>query len=346
MPFLPIVAAGVTAAAGVKGLVSGGGGGGGGLPDPSTGFFRPVNQSQLNAGYQKAASSVDDQKELVKALSAQGGIQNQSQVYNQLQDIAAGNGPNPAQAQLANATGANVANQAALMASQRGTAANTGLIARQAATQGGNLQQQAAGQGAALQAQQSQNAIGQAGNLASQQVGQQLQGQSNANTAALGLQGNVLNAQAQYNSAVTGNQNNSNSNNTQLQMQQNAQNAQQAGNLLNAAGTIAGKLGTSSPAAPQVNQGGGGVANTMTPYAHGGEVSGPRSNAGRMMKSGGKVPGEPMRPGQNVRANDTVKTILTPKEIVLPLSVTQSKDPAGESAKFVQAILARNGGKL
>lgn len=105
--------------------------------------------------------ALGSQQALAQALAGQGGVANQSSVFgqqqalaNQLQGVASGTGPNPAQAQLAQATGANVANQAALMAGQRGANANAGLIARQIAQQGANIQQQAAGQAATLGAQQ------------------------------------------------------------------------------------------------------------------------------------------------------------------------------------------------
>lgn len=90
--------------------------------------------------------------------SAISGLQNlaaqQQGTANQYQNIANGTGPNPAQAMLNQQTGQNVANQAALMAGQRGAGANVGLMARQAAQQGANTQQQAVGQGATMQANQ------------------------------------------------------------------------------------------------------------------------------------------------------------------------------------------------
>jgi hypothetical protein len=96
------------------------------------------------------------------AIQSLQGISGQQQTLaNQLQGVASGQGPNPAQAMLNQQTGANVANQAALMASQRGAGANVGLMARQAAQQGAGTQQQAVGQGATMQAQQSLGAMGQ-----------------------------------------------------------------------------------------------------------------------------------------------------------------------------------------
>lgn len=95
------------------------------------------------------------------AMNAQAGYNNaqglqaqQQALANQLGAQAQGQGPNPALAQLNQTTGQNIANQAALMASQRGSSANPGMIARQAAQQGAATQQQAAGQAATLSAQQ------------------------------------------------------------------------------------------------------------------------------------------------------------------------------------------------
>ncbi len=96
-----------------------------------------------------------------------GALQNvygqQGNTLGQLQGVANGTGPNPAQAMLNQATGQNVANQSAMMAGQRGAGSNVGLMARQAAQQGAATQQQAAGQGATMQANQQLNALGQMG---------------------------------------------------------------------------------------------------------------------------------------------------------------------------------------
>ncbi len=115
---------------------------------------------------------------------AVGGLQNvlaqQQGTANQLQGIANGTGPNPAQAALNQTTGQNVANQAALMAGQRGASSNVGLMARQAAQQGAATQQQAVGQGATMQAQQELGAI----NALTGQ--QQAMGATNTNIAGIG----------------------------------------------------------------------------------------------------------------------------------------------------------------
>jgi hypothetical protein len=148
------------------------------------------------------------------AGAAPGAIQAQQALQQQLLNQTQGLGPNVAKAQLAQATGANVANQAALMAGQRGAGANAGLLARQAAQQGAQTQQQAVGQAATLGVQQQLAAQQQLGNLAAQQVGQagqatQAQQQQLLNAAAQLNQANIANIQQQnqYNAQIAaGNQ--------------------------------------------------------------------------------------------------------------------------------------------
>ena len=214
----------------------------------------PDQLAQANAQTQGGLSS---QQALLQALAGQNAIQNQGNVYRQqqglanqmsqnnglatqqaaaqgYQNIANGTGPNVAQNMLNQTTGQNVANQAALMAGQRGASANAGLMARQIAQQGAATQQQAAGQGATLQAQQQQAALGQMAGIGAQQAGQlQAQqgqmgnmantqaanqiGQTNAGTqAAIQQQQNLMGAQGQYNQAGVGMQSNINAGNTQL----------------------------------------------------------------------------------------------------------------------------------
>ncbi len=220
-----------------------------------------------------AANSLAAQQSLLQALQGQNGIGNQSEVFNQsqglanqlgganavanqssalnaqqqlaaqqqataqqYQNIANGTGPNPAQAALNNATGQNVANQAALMASQRGAGANIGLIGRQAAMQGANTQQQAVGQGAQMQAQQQlaglsgltnqQQAIGSTNQNVAGIASQQLAAQQ-AQQQALAQQAN-----AQVNQQVAATTANSQG---QLANQQQMQNALQGVNSANVA---------------------------------------------------------------------------------------------------------------
>jgi len=174
----------------------------------------PITTDEAQAAQVQSQGAVQQQQQFLNALAAQNGIGNQSQVYNQLQGVANGTGPNPAQAMLNQSTGQNVANQAALMAGQRGASANTGLIARQAAQQGAATQQQAVGQGATMQAQQSLAALGQLQGLSTQQVAQQQAAQGAYTGAAQQQEGMLL---GQTNAQ----------NNAQLQQQQTLTNANQ-----------------------------------------------------------------------------------------------------------------------
>lgn len=133
------------------------------------------------------------------AIAAQKGLAAQQQgLAQQYQNVANGVGPNPAQAMLNQATGQNVANQAALMAGQRGAGANVGLMARQAAGAGANIQQQAVGQAATMQANQQLNALSGLGQ-AQQAIGgtnQSVAGIANSQLAAQQAQQQALAAQS------------------------------------------------------------------------------------------------------------------------------------------------------
>ena len=184
-----------------------------------------ANQAGVNDANSNVSNSLTAQQRLVEALQAQNGIYNQTNVFqqqqtlaNQLQQQALGQGPNPAQAQLAQNTGQNIAGQAALMAGQRNSGANAGLLARQQAMQGANTQQQAVGQAATLGAQQqlaAQQALQQQqasmAGTAQNQVANQLGAQQGVANIALQSQGNQMGLSNNQNALQTGvNQNNSN----------------------------------------------------------------------------------------------------------------------------------------
>lgn len=301
----------------ITGLLGLGGGPGGTSAD----LTNPTNKQQL-AGYGNISlGTLTQQQALLNQLAQQNGLGNQSQVYGQLQGIANGTGPNPALQQLRETTGQNVAATNALIAGARGANANPGLIARQAAMQGANTQQQAVGQGATLAAEQQLGAIQAAGNLANQQAQQQIGQSQYLNQAAQNAYGQQIGAQQGYNAAAAG-------------IAQDQAKGQQGlfGSLGNAAGAALGVL------------------------AEGGEVPGPKSHFGQMLaqggnvgsslKAGGHVPGKPAVGGaKDSYANDTVKALLSPGEIVLPRSVTQGGNPVGDAARFVQAVLAKKGRK-
>jgi len=280
--------------------------------DPSLAPIQnPLAPDTLSKGQGSIDTAMGGQQGLLAALGGQGGLQKQGMVFNglgtlssdlgnangvatqqqakgmisdvyggqgntvgQLQNIVEGVGPNPAQAMLRQQTGQNVANQAALMAGQRGAGANIGLMARQNAQLGGNLQQQAVGQGATLQANQSLNALGQIGGqqaamgntanalggLGTTQVGNQLStlgqagaqantmagqqiGQTNQNaTTALANQGQNLGAAGNFTQAQVGNQASVNAANAPQSVQGMKSKSDILGGVLNGlgAGTIAG----------------------------------------------------------------------------------------------------------
>lgn len=154
-----------------------------------------MNQQQALNAQLSGANGVGTQN---AAISGLGGIAGRQQgLEGQYQNIANGTGPNPAMAQLNQTTGQNVANQAALMAGQRGASSNVGLLARQAAQQGAATQQQAVGQGATMEANQRLNALQGLSNAQQAQVGtQQAIGglgttQAGMQQAGIGAQGNL-----------------------------------------------------------------------------------------------------------------------------------------------------------
>ena len=172
-----------------------------------------TNAGQLNTAYTGAQQGLNQQQGLVSAtqpLSTQA-IGSQGQLLGQLEGEAAGtSGPSPAQAQLNQNTGANIANTAALQASQRGAAANPGLIAQQAAQQGAQTQQNAVGQAATLSAQQQLAEQQQLQSLQTGLVGQQATAVQNAASGAQGEQSILQNANAATNNANVSSQANVN----------------------------------------------------------------------------------------------------------------------------------------
>lgn len=179
----------------------------------SADIINATTKDQADAQYSSANQAIAQQQQLLQAIQAQNGLGNQSNIYNQLGQVAAGQGPNPAQAMLAQSTGANTANQAALMAGQRGSSANVGLIARQAAQQGGANQQAAAGQSATMQAQQSLGALQSQGQMATNMANQQANATQALTNATQSEQGQILGGiqgQNNANVGITSNQNTSN----------------------------------------------------------------------------------------------------------------------------------------
>lgn len=306
-----------------------------------------VTPEQVGQSYTGANNALGQQQALLAALQGQRGIQNQNAVFNQgqnlsnqlgqlngagnigqainaqqnlanqYQNVANGTGPNPAQAMLANATGANIANQGALMAGQRGAGSNVGLLARQVAQQGASTQQQAAGQAAEMQANQQLNAMqglsginqsvaGMGGSLLGAQQAQQqaLAGQAAGqianqmgattayNQAQQAEQGQLLGALANQNNNAVGMQGNINSANaglagTNMQGQQGI-----VGGLMNAVGA-GGKTATGAPPIPPAGADGGMIVKK----AAGGPIGSPEVSFGQFLAGWGA--GAPPSSGLN-----------------------------------------------
>lgn len=280
---------------------------------------------QAEDQYQSLRSAQGQQQALVDAMRAQGGIQNQSNVFQQQQQLAQqlqqqtlGQGPNPAQAMLAQQTGQNVQQQAALMAGQRGASQNAGLMARQAAQQGGQMQQQATGQAATMQAnqqlaaqQQLQQQQAAMAGLAGQQVGQQQQAVGQLGN--FGLQG--------YN-AVTGNINQQNQLNAGIAQNNADLNGAIMGGLIKGgAAAMTGGMSEAGPAVAGAAGGGGGIGAPQRPM---------------VFASGGKIPGQAPVAGDSPQ-NDIVHAKLSPGELVIPRSVVEGGPKA--ILAFAQQVL-------
>lgn len=166
-------------------------------------------------------------------------LQGQQQgLANQYGQQAMGQGPNPAQAMLNQSTGQNVNAQAALMAGQRGSSQNVGMMARQIGNAGAQTQQQGIGQAATLQAQQSIAAQQQQAALFGQ-MGQQNIAEQQVNAGIFGTAAGANNAQN------TGNiQNYSQMQGINSTIAQNNANAtnQTMGGLMSGAGMLASML--------------------------------------------------------------------------------------------------------
>lgn len=348
-------------------------------PDPV--LAPTVNPLDTNEGAQtfyQSQAALQQQQQFLQALQSQNGIGNQSQVFDQqkalagqMQGVVNGTGPNPALAQFNQATGQNIAAQGALMAGQRGTQANAGLLARQIAQQGGNIQQQAAGQAATMQAQQQLAAMSalqaQQNSMAANansMVGQQAQATGAYNQAALNNQQLALGAYGAQNTALASSQNSVNAANASQYAADNAIGASLVGGLASglgsglvgagskaaAAGVGAGVAGAAAASAPVLKYNGGMIEG----YSDGGAVSGgPQSFTARfliggaqpmqsptMAATGGPIQGQAVMPGDHP-ANDTVPAMLSPKEIVIPRSITMGADAPDRAAQFVAQVLGR-----
>lgn len=200
-----------------------------------------TNSDQLNTAYQGAQGALGQQQGVANTLTGQlnQGADTQGQLSQMLMNEAQGQGPNPAQAQLNQNTGQNIAQQAALMAGQRGAGTNAGLLATQAAQQGAATQQQAVGQGATLGAQQQLAAQGQLQSLAGTQVGQGQAAVQGVNNAQQNEQNILQGANTANNSANLANAASANNVGAQIAIANQNANANATSGLLGAGAALA-----------------------------------------------------------------------------------------------------------
>lgn len=357
-------------------------GGGGGV----TSNFNAVNPGITTQQFQPLIGNLYNQQQDV--------FNQQNNLAKQLLAQSQGGGPNPALDQLHQTTAQNVANQGALMASQRGSNANPALLARQAAMVGASTQQQAAGQAATLRSQQQLGAE------------QALQGQQ-ANMGNQALQGQSIlqGGQAAQNTAITTGQLGSQNINANTAAQNAATHGGILGGALGGAGAAIGGLLNKGGVVKKMAEGGPvndniGIANYSSPtaidpvpfhpYPSGGQglmsgMSGLGSGLGgllgggaaaggggalmaggagdaiaevaplalaankgaripfsRALLQGGNVPGKASVQG-NSKENDTVPTLLSPGEIVLPRSVTEAPDMESKVMEFLKHLKKKKG---
>lgn len=257
---------------------------------PLGGLIGGAKDLAASSSLQASAPAIERQAELMP--QAKDLYSRQTQIYGQQQGLAQqllaqsqGQGPSVAQNALAQSTGQNVAQQAALMAGQRGAGANAGMIARQAAMAGAGVQQQAAGQAATLRAQE---ILGAQNALAQQQ----------AQIGSQNLQGMGINQQAiaAQNGAVTQGSLGAQQMNMGRDMANIQGQNQLTGAMLGAIGSVGGKA--------------------------------------MGFAGGGYIPGEAEVNGDSPE-NDRVPALLSPGEVVLPRSVTQSANPVKAASDFM-----------
>jgi hypothetical protein len=317
---------------------------GGKPPEP-----KGPSQLQNDLSWHNTQQSLGEQMGMLDSLRMTGraAVGNQTDVYgqqqalaNQLQQQALGAGPNPAQAQFHQNANQVAAQSAGLMGSQKGI--SPALQARLVAQQGAGAGQAVAGQAATLQAQQqlaAQQALmqqqGQMANLATQQIAQQ---QNAANAYANSSMGQASGLQSL--------QGNVNSVNAQNYAANQGLGGDIAGGLLGGGGVAATLLASKKqPIAPvgEAKYASGGEVgghHDMISFLSGMAMGGPVLNGESYANQMRPVPGQAAVKGDSSK-NDTVAAKLSPGEVIIPRSVMQSKDPAGEAAKFVAAVMAK-----
>lgn len=288
--------------------------------------MKTISEQQLGQLYGQQQASQAQQQAFVGALSGMNAqtFQQQQQLASQLAAQAQGQGPNIAAAQLAQATGQNVARQAALMSSQRGAGQSAGTIARLAGIQGAETQQQAAGQAAILRANQQLAAQQALGQMTGQMIGQQQAAQAvQGQLAQQGLAAGY-GAAGQYNITAA----NLSAQQAELEKQRASQQYDIFKGVTNAVGQAAMMFLADGGMVPKREISGGSIFDSYV----------------ENMADGGQVPGKAQVAGDSYK-NDKVPAMLSPGEIVIPRSVLNGRDPVKGASEFVAAVLAKKGGK-
>lgn len=267
---------------------------------------------------------------------------NQAQVYQQQQSLAnqllaQSQGKGPGQTLVAQQAGQNAAQQGALMASQRGASGNAGLIGRQSAMAGAQGNQQALNTQAGLSLQSQSALQQQQASMANQSIQAQsvLQGGQAAQNSAitqgsLGVQGinsGVQAANAKTTAGIFGGI--SNAGGGMMSMLNKGGIAGMADGGAASGAPINDNIGIANYSAPGI-----GLPTTVSAnYSSGGPVS-----FGQML-SGGHVPGQAIVAG-DAKKNDTVPTMLSPGEDVIPRSITQlpEKEMEQKSIEFLRHL--------
>jgi len=283
--------------------------------------FETSQDRDTRAANEAAQAPARQQLERMNQLQQQfqpgvtGGINAQQQLAGMYANQATGAGPSVAGGMLHEATARNIADQGAILASARGSSANPMLAARLAAQQGGEAGQQAARAAATLKSQEQLNAQAAMGQLAGQQIGQQL------TASGMGAQqsGGLMTA------------------GMQAQQQKDANENALTGQLLGSGASALGGMG-----GPQKTPLVAAYGGEITPQPQGNWMASHFAAPAPRMSNGGNVPGKAQVFGDS-HVNDTVDAKLSPGEIVIPRSIAKGKDPVGDSAKFVAAVLAQQG---
>lgn len=284
---------------------------------------------------------------------------------NMLQGVATGtSGPNPGQAMLNQATGQNIANATGLIKSQKGL--NPGIAARLAGQQAANIQQQSAGQAATMRANQQQAAMNELNQAAQSEQGLLLGSIANQNNANASIAQQNANAQNQMVGGALSNLPiigslfaeggevkkfadggpSSAIGQFLYPSEQEVEFASGPRGALPVPNIMGQKNNKTDPTAPIVQKSGGlsNILSTVGPAAAAGMAKGGGVNTPiigeELAAKGEKVPGKAKVKG-NSYSNDTIDAKLSPGEIIIPRSITMSKDPVNNAAKFVQAVMAK-----